>query len=348
MYYNMIDLLKQDKTIWDLFIRRTEYNTSNFDQHKRFLYKFEVNRNPINPVVSEFLIKKGKKLEWPDNYNFAVCLTHDIDQIYPTFKYRIYTSLKYGFKGLFNKSFNRLLYRDNPYWNFKEIIEIEKKYNAKSTFYFIATEKGFHGRHYKIEALRNVLKFIKSNGWDIGLHGAYSSYDNYKKMIEEKNNLENVTADYINSYRNHYLRFKIPDTWENLNKAGIKCDTTFGYPDNIGFRNGLCHPFKPYNLEKNQTIDIWELPLNIMDSTLFQYKKLNVDSAWNKCKKLIDKVEQLNGLVTILWHNSSFDDIYRKGWGRLYERLLDYCYKRNAWLASVDEIIEWVNENEWW
>ena len=48
-------------------------------------------------------------------------------------------------------------------------------------------------------------------------------------------------------YRNHYLRFKLPETWKYLADAGFEYDTTLGYSNALGYRNGMCHPFRPYD-----------------------------------------------------------------------------------------------------
>jgi hypothetical protein len=159
-------------------------------------------------------------------------------------------------------------------------------------------------------------------------------------MKGEKSRLENTLGKKVIGYRNHYLRFKIPDTWELLAKAGFKYDSTLGYDDMIGFRNGMCHPFKPYDLNKNKPIDILELPLVIMDGSLFSYAK-SLDEAFEYAKKLIDTVEKYNGVITLLWHNSPFSWPIRKNWKILYEKILKYCYDKNAWITSGEEIYNW-------
>jgi hypothetical protein len=114
----------------------------------------------------------------------------------------------------------------------------------------------------------------------------------------------------------------------------------------IGFRNGMCHPFKPYNLDKNEAIDILELPLVIMDGALFSYAK-SLDEAFEYSKRLIDTVENYNGVITLLWHNGPFSWPIRKNWKLLYEKILKYCYDKNAWMTSGEEIYNWwTNESK--
>jgi len=84
MRKSMIDTLKQNKELWDLFRRKEEYNPLFLDQYDRFSYYLSKHRNILEPEVSKFLIENGLNLEveYPEGKNFAVCLTHDIDVVY--------------------------------------------------------------------------------------------------------------------------------------------------------------------------------------------------------------------------------------------------------------------------
>jgi hypothetical protein len=128
-----------------------------------------------------------------------------------------------------------------------------------------------------------------------------------------------------------------------LSKAGFKYDATFGYSDCAGFRNGLCHPFRPYNLNTEKQIGILELPLIIMDRSLLKdYMRLDVKQAWELIKMLVDKVEQYNGVLTFLWHNNtSFEGQYL----RFYEKFLEYVSGKNAWIASGEKVFNWWTAN---
>lgn len=337
----MIELLKSNEKLWNLFTKKEEYNPSMLDKHQRFSYHFSEHKNVLDPEVSKFLVENGFEFFWPDDKKFAVCLTHDIDNIYPSWKYRYFTSLKLGLKFRFKEALNRFLKEENPYWNFRETVDLERKYDARSSFYIITANKDIRGYPYDAIDLKDELRYLVDNGCEVGLHGGYYSYANVKAMKKEKRELERILGKEVIGYRNHYLRFKVPDTWELLGKAGFKYDTTFTYADMVGFRNGMCHPFKPFNLNVNKEIDILEIPLTIMDGTLFSYMKLSFNEAWEICKKLIDTIEKYNGVLTVLWHNTSFDDIFYKDWGKLYEKILRYCYEKNAWMTSSEEIYNW-------
>ncbi len=343
----MIEKLKQNEELWDLYTKKEEYNLTFSDQYERFPYYLSNQRSVFDPKVSRFLVENGLNPEYPEGKKFAVCLTHDIDVIYPEKLYPIIGTAKAlaqgDLTGAVKTPFSRVNKKWNPCWNFKEIMELEAKYNAKSSFYFLALHPGEKDFNYKIEELETELPFISDHGWEVGLHGGHESYKSLEDIKEKKQRIEKVFGKKIIGYRNHYLRFEVPDTWELLNQAGFKYDTTFGYPDCAGFRNGMCHPFRPYNLNTGKQIDILEIPLIIMDRTLLRdYMRLDVKKAWELVKSLIDKVEKCNGVVTVLWHNNTSMEGKNLEY---YEKFLKYVYEKKAWITSGEEVFNWWSKN---
>ena len=338
-------LKQQNQELLGLFTRTEEYSPEQLDRYNRFIYAFSSDKNVLEPNVSKFLVENGFEVDYPGNKKFAVCLTHDVDEIYPPFSHTLLSSLhcmkNLDFKKLKDQVFWKYKGKEfSPYLNFKEIMNLEEKYGAKSTFYFLATDKDIRRFRYNIEDLENELGSIVDNGWEVGLHGGYYAYNDLEEMETEKERLEKVLGKAVIGYRNHYLRFKVPDTWELLAKVGFKYDTTFGYENTVGFRNGMCHPFKPFNLNGNKEIDILEIPLIIMDGALFGYSN-SFEEAWETTKRLIDTVEKYNGALTLLWHNNVFNCPYREKWSKLYEKILKYCDEKNAWMTSGEAIWRW-------
>jgi peptidoglycan/xylan/chitin deacetylase (PgdA/CDA1 family) len=335
----MYEGLKQEKELWNLFTKAEEYTFFIPDKYDRFCYYQSHHRNIFEPQVSKFLIENGYEVSYPENKKFAVCLTHDIDVLYFPKLTTIFDSYRSLLKGQVKNSFN--LFKSlinkkyNPWWNIKEIIKLEEKYNANSSFYFLTLDKNEKDFNFNIEDVEPELKYIIDKGCEVGLHGGFGEYNNLEKITEKKMRLEKVLNKKIVGFRNHYLKFKVPDTWEVLCKAGFKYDTTFGYADSAGFRNGMCHPFKPFNIQTDREIDIFEIPLIIMDNTLFDYMQLDIAGAWKNIKLLIDTVEKYKGVITILWHNTYMINEKRD----LYEKILKYCANKDAWMTGGEEIL---------
>ena len=140
-------------------------------------------------------------------------------------------------------------------------MKLEEKYNARSSFFFLALDPADQDYEYRIEDLKDEIRTIQDRGWEIGLHGGHEGSVDPDKLRSEKQTLEKVTGTAIKGCRNHYLKFVVPDTWELLRNAGFCYDTTLGYADCIGFRNGMCHPFRPFNrISPENPLIFWKFP----------------------------------------------------------------------------------------
>ena len=337
----MIDELRENQELWDLFTRKEEYNPQVLDIHRRFPHYLSKHRHVLEPSVSEFLVRNGLRVKYPGGKGFAVCLTHDIDVVcFSGFRlpYQVAVSLRgRRLRRSLAIALHRLSKKINPIWNFEQIMNLERKYDAKSRFYFLALERGEQDFNFRLEDLKGEMRNIIDSGWEVGLHGGHQAYNNLDVIKREKERLERIVGREVVGYRNHYLRFEVPTTWELLKEAGFKYDATFGYADCVGFRNGMCHPFKPFNLNTNEYIDILEIPLAIMDCTLDGYMRLDWEAAWEIARRLICTVERYKGVLTILWHNTSMNGKELE----FYEKILECCCRKGAWMTSGEKIWEW-------
>lgn len=336
----MMDLLRQDGEIWDLFTRKEEYEEPDRDRYDRFLYYQSRHRDVFVPRASEVLIENGFSCEYPESQPFAICLTHDIDTVYRP----LYIKGAEIAKALRDHDLPRarqvaLQLRSNrlPTWNFREIAELEESYGARSTFYVLALERGAREYAYPLEDLAQELSTLRDRGWEVGLHGGCDAYRDIDSLVKEKRYLERVLNQKVTGYRNHYLRFRVPETWELLERAGFLYDTTLGYPDCIGFRNGMCHPFRPFNLNHGREMAILEIPLVVMDRTLLLHMRLNPEQAWSRMKRLFDLIERYHGVITVLWHNEFMTGALLC----LYRKVLEYGREKGAWMTGGDEIAAW-------
>ena len=135
----------------------------------------------------------------------------------------------------------------------------------------------------------------------------------------------------VKGIRQHYLLFDIMKTWYIQEKCGFVYDSTLGYNDAIGFRCGICHPYKPFG--KN----IYELPLNIMDITLFNIKNYSPSKAFKRAISILEEVKRYNGVGVILWHQRNFGN---SEYVELYEKLLDWIQSNNGEIMTAIQAIK--------
>jgi len=296
--------------------------------------------------IDSFGLGFQRKNLW-EGKDFAVCLTHDVDRIK---KFRIIPPLFTLKRALLrNKSLGEawmifsdyikttLRMKDDPYQAaFEKVIDLEKERGVRSSFYFMA-----HGEDYSIKDsfIVDLIRRLKNGSFEIGLHGSLNSYNALGALRTEKKKVEEVLGEPVIGSRQHYLRWKTPITWRSLEKTGIKYDTTLGFADHEGFRCGICCPYRPFDILENRVLDIWEVPLIVMDESLFGYQNLSLERGWQVMKALIDTVERYRGAFVILWHNSGFYELEHPGRLDVYKGMLNYLGSKDALHNTILETL---------
>lgn len=300
-----------------------------------------------------------QKTFWPYGKRFAVCLTHDVDEIKKTYQY-ITRPLQYikegnlkGLKYQLSSLGRKIIKREEPYWTFEKIIHLEQRLGVKSTFFFLnesckvklsdRSTWRHYGRRYRVtdEKVAEVIRRLHSGGWEVGLHGSFYSYNDINKLKREKEILERVLGARVHGVRQHNLNLAIPDTWRIHEKLGLEYDTTLGFNDCVGFRWGTCFPFHPFDKETGKPMKLLEIPLVIEDIALFSY-----DDPWTVCTDLINTVKRYGGVLTLLWHHSVFNKLEYPGWAEIYERIIKVCKEEGAWVTNAYEIAKWWRMRE--
>lgn len=360
--------------ISDIFFMLTRYEevvnvkANNDEPYHRFPAKSSValNNNFLNrPIVNEHidLIWKFisyfslgyKRKKWWNGKDFAACLTHDVDEIQ---KYQSFTdvtrtaislSMKYKKPIMASKIFMNYLkgYKNDPFYGFDFIMNLEQAYDFKSSFYFMSGGNSEFDNRYNIfdEKIKNIIEQIENAGFEAGYHGSFNSYIDLKTFKQEKDKLEFIIKKKEYGGRQHFLRFNIPCTWRVQEKAGLLYDTTLGFAEAEGFRCGMCFPYRPYDLLKNKILNIWEIPLIVMDGSLKAYRAYTPEKGLEETINLINTVKKHSGVFTILYHNSFFDytdDASSLRWKKTYEETMEYLYKNNCLGTSGSEIISMI------
>lgn len=344
------DSINESDYYWDRYIAKRETETSLRDRHGRIDFSEFGDDYFLQPDVSENLVT-NRLIEpaYPGDHEFAVCLTHDVDYFYPTMYHELFSYINLFKSG----DIDRLKPRLSRYFErkcdlakdaFETIFQMETEFDAKSTFFFMATDKDVRRIRYDIEdiALQDVMSRVVEEGHEIGLHGGYYSYNDIDSVVIEKKRIEKAIGRKVSGYRGHYLRFEVPDTWRLLSKADFAYDTTYGFADHIGFRNGLCHPFLPYDLHSGTEIDIVEFPMAVMDGALFSGNR-NIIAALSRLENLVEIVRKNKGVLVLNWHSNNFNCPFRSDWEQVYHKVLEMCQENNAWFTTCEEYVRCFN-----
>lgn len=299
-----------------------------------------------------------RKSYWPPGKEFAVCLTHDVDEFAKTYQWatRPLRYLKGGdIHGLKNqmKSFSRKIRGNEPYWTFEEIMQNEKKQGVRSTYFFLK-ESGkkslfrpeswhLYGRSHSLQKqpVIELIRELSEEGHEIGVHGSTFSYNNPHLLSSEKAEIETLLGFPVRGIRQHRLNLTIPDTWDFQSDAGFLYDTSLGYKaaDGTGFRWGTCFPFHPRGA--TGVLPLLEIPLSLMDITL-----QDGNAGWDICSTMIEQVKNVGGVLTLLWHPAVFNDLEYPEIGSWYWKIIETCKKNGAWVTTGGEIASWWQSRE--
>jgi hypothetical protein len=202
---------------------------------------------------------------------------------------------------------------------------LERKYNLTSSFYFLDQGVKHQDAYYNFEEprIQELFRYLQREGCEVGLHGPTRSYDNFSIAKASYDRLARVSTHVISGNRQHRLLWRHPETMKIIHQIGLRYDTSLGFAAHEGFRNSYCLPFRLFDFQRDAMIDVWEFPLLVMDVTLFAYQRYSLEEAMKKCRELVDEVSKFNGLYTLLWHNSFFDEIAYPGITGFYESLLE-------------------------
>jgi peptidoglycan/xylan/chitin deacetylase (PgdA/CDA1 family) len=316
------------------------------------------------PLVDEYALSIRRKLAFGGMSSavevpwgrHALCVTHDIDRI------RIFDSLRHlggTMKGCLRKNPRQspkvvldLLKTAtrrtaDPLDNLERISSLEKRCGICSTYFFLAGgHTRFDGR-YTLDAVKAPLEQLQEAGHEIGLHGSYGTYLSKKALLEERKALEMAIGSPVHSIRQHYLRFRVPDTWRIMDSAGLQVDSSVGFADHEGFRAGTSFPFQAYDAAQDRRLGVWEVPLIVMDATLYGYRGLSGEQSQQVLDELLATTRTVGGIFTVLWHNTAFyEPLYPKG-GALFDWLVRTAAEDGARACTIGEAVSlWKTHEE--
>ena len=301
-------------------------------------YYFEILKEAIERAYS---IKLKVSL-WQDK-PFAAFISHDIDTCQSAW---IQGSFRALLKGDIPSILKLLWLKttgNDAWFNFDHILESERKDHIHSTFFFMS-RKGKYGKFrnsdYNINnrKFRKVFDRIRENHSEVGLHGSLGTSHDLNRYEEDVRQLKfKITGN-----RFHFLEFDTHNTLEILEKSGIAFDSTLGFAEHYGFRNGICFPFFLYDVKNDKQSKILEIPLVLMDGTLQNTKYMNLgnDQIETRLNELVKEVKKFNGLITILWHNTHYSEYKYKGWGRIMEKIIRICTENDSLFLNGSEIVQ--------
>jgi hypothetical protein len=323
-------------------------------------------------ALRDIIVESGGELieipPVPRGYGCVACLTHDID--HPAIKNHRWDATALGF--LYRATAGSLvsflrgriplrtvmknwvsaiklpfvyvgLARD--FWSGFEDRYFEVERGIRTT-YFVLPFKRYSGKDvegraprrrasgYAAREIKDALRRITGAGCEVALHGI-DAWCDLEAGCKELNEVRQLTDEAEIGVRMHWLFYddKSPLL---LEKAGASYDSTVGYRETIGFRNGTTQVYRPIEADR-----ILELPMHVMDTALFYpaYLGLSGREAELRVREMIAAVSEFGGCLTVNWHDRSLAP--ERNWDSCYRAQIAELRNRKAWFATAGEATSW-------
>ena len=313
---------------------------------------------------------------WPDGHPFAVCLTHDVDLIGRASTPRqAMRSMANSLAGGASTARERAVRLARPGVRaarslangislvpaadtLERCVELERSHGVTAS-YFFTVYPGSDGHRYdcsydfddpcrfrgRREHIGAVITTLYDEGFDVGLHGSYNSALVAGVLARERAAFERATGLVVSTTRQHFVHWDIRATPRLQAEAGFSADSTLGFNRNLGFRAGTSLPYRLFDLERGETLDLVEVPLAVHDGALLRPDalELGLELGLETLTAFLDRVREVGGLATVIFHPNNLE---RADFLALFEATIRFGLEHGAWFASLRDVDVWWRERE--
>jgi hypothetical protein len=318
-----------------LLSRYEEYLPHEKDMYGRyacensFAYKYGCMHLPlINLWVKVFA--EDLKNKFPAiNYQlpvFSFVPTYDIDIAY-SYKHK---GLLRNIGGFFKSpSAERIKVlsgiKKDPFDCYAWLNQLHQENNLQPVYFFLVAEKnGIYDKNI-LPDTSAMWKLVNHHAkkYAVGLHPSWQTGDDNTLLKKEKELLEAMSANAITRSRQHYIRFNLPEGYQQLITAGITDDYSMGYGSMNGFRASVASSFYWYDLEKEVQTSLRIHPFCFMDANAYYEQKQDPLTSLNELQHYFAVCKKVNGPLITIWHNNFLGTAEEfVEWRKMYEQFI--------------------------
>ena len=271
-----------------------------------------------------------------------IVLTHDVDALKKTPEIRIKQSAFHAYNagralirgnlvqvGQRAKSAMIFLLQPASFDTFSAIRRMEADAGLRSVLHFYGDPAGYRRASisrilidpaYDVLGLKKEFAAFKDGGWTIGLHQSTCAWCDASVMRAERLRVEETLGDSVEHCRQHWLRFSWNSTWRAQQEAGLSRDSTLGFNDRPGFRNGAALRINPWDFNNDCPMKIEAEPMVFMDSHFYDYGAFDSEARLVEMARWLDEIKFVHGQATVNWHTHTITTAY--GWEGGYRQLI--------------------------
>jgi len=203
----------------------------------------------------------------------------------------------------------------------RQLVQLALDRGLPCAAYWKFSKSGRHDTGYdpRDSRIQGMISEFQSKGIEMGIHPGYQSFRAPERLRAEVHALQELFGRRRLGGRQDYVRWS-PELWTEWEALGLAYDASVGFADQLGFRAGTCHPYRPWLTDEDRQADLLEIPMVAMDTTLRGYMKLTGDEALQKLHECVAACRAVGGVFSLVWHNTTMMD---SDYSATYRKLLD-------------------------
>ena len=177
-------------------------------------------------------------------------------------------------------------------------------------------------------AYQRLIRDLRDDGYEVGLHPSYKAGFQPALLKQEKLNLEAILGHPVNHNRQHFLRYRLPDSFHAYQAQGITQDFSLCPVQQCGFLTGMARPYPLFDPNLNKPVGLTVHPTMVMDRSLQQYQGLTPEEGLHTIRDYQARSDRAGGIFTILLHNETLSN--EGGWEGWQAPLLEWMAEQNT------------------
>jgi hypothetical protein len=251
----------------------------------------------------------------PGVEHIVVC-SHDIDFYYTSrwpavtrlLKNLVISVRPFKDASFFDWSFRHLLeaLRGKPICDYLDrLAKAGQEHDFRSTVFAVSRKAHRRDPAYRLQDIATRTRSCVEKGFSLGLHGSYESIVGGMGLIREVAAMADGVGIRPSGSRQHWLRFgDYKSLFDEVQKAGLLYDSTLGFAEIGGFRNGACFAFPPYDFASEKPYPFLEIPLVLMDGSLEAAARSYGEDPGRAAVQILSESRKLGwGGIATNWHN---------------------------------------------
>ncbi len=168
---------------------------------------------------------------------------------------------------------------------------------------------------YRTAAYQALIRRMQGQGFQLGVHPSFRSSESKNWLQAEVAAFDQICGTPTRTSRQHFLRYRTPETYRWLIEAGIRVEYSPYRHQTGGFPMGMVRPFPWFDLARNEPTPLLLHPTHLMDRTLLSHLQLDPSQALERFESLKKTTQAYQGCFTLLLHNDSLSEVGEwKGW----------------------------------